>query len=119
MENWADVLATYMCVGMGERWKDSPTLIIPKECAIFNNQYQEDSDFYAEYYSEKVSNTSAETNVVHNVIEWSHMAAMWTDFYRWFCVSYGKGHVPKKSEAKKKFQSDIFKRRLKHGKWNY
>jgi P4 family phage/plasmid primase-like protien len=112
MENWADVFATYMCVGMGERWRDSPTLIIPKECAIFNKQYQEDSDFYAEYYSEKVSNTSVETDI----IEWSHM---WTDFYRWFCVSYGKEHVPKKSEAKKKFQSDIFKRRLKHGKWNY
>ena len=35
----------------------------------------------------------------------------------WFCISYGREHVPKKSEAKKKFQSDIFKKRLRRGKW--
>jgi hypothetical protein len=42
---------------------------------------------------------------------------MWLDFYKWFCISYGREHVPKKSEAKKKFQSDIFKKRLRRGKW--
>ena len=112
MEVWADVFATYMCVGMGERsrWKDYPTLVIPKECAIFNKQYQEDSDFYTEYFNEKVSITTVETDT----IEWSHM---WLDFYKWFCISYGREHVPKKSEAKKKFQSDIFKKRLRRGKW--
>ena len=110
MEVWADVFATYMCVGMGERWNDYPTLVIPKECAIFNKQYQEDSDFYTEYFNEKVSITTVETDT----IEWSHM---WLDFYKWFCISYGREHVPKKSEAKTKFQSDIFKKRLRRGKW--
>jgi putative DNA primase/helicase len=111
MECWADVFATYMCVGMGERWKGYPSLVIPKECAIFNKQYQEDSDFYTEYFNEKVSITTVDTDT----IEWSYM---WLDFYKWFCVSYGREHVPKKSEAKKKFQSDIFKRRLRRGKWS-
>ena len=32
MECWADVFATYMCVGMGERWKDYPTLVIQGVC---------------------------------------------------------------------------------------
>ena len=51
-----------------------------------------------------------------DTVEWSHM---WLGFrvYKWFCISYGREHVPKKSEAKKKPQSDISKKRLCRGKW--
>ena len=27
---------------------------------------------------------------------------LWSDFYAWFVLSYGRSHIPKKAEAKKK-----------------
>ena len=32
---------------------------------------------------------------------------MWSDFYAWFVLSYGRSHIPKKAEAKKKFQETL------------
>lgn len=72
--------------------------------------YQQESDYYVEYFAEAVS----ETTVPNDCVAW---ADLWTDFYSWFVRSHGREHLPKKSEAKRKFQSDIFKRRLHHGKW--
>ena len=72
--------------------------------------YQQESDFYVEYYQEAVT----ETTVPMDDIMWSDL---WKDFHGWFVRSHGREHMPKKSEAKRKFQSDIFKRKLEKGKW--
>ena len=57
------------------------------------------------------------TTVETDTMEWSRMWLGPLGFYKRACISYGREHVPKKSEAKKKLQSDVAKERIRRGKW--
>ena len=93
---WADAFATMIVT-----YKvDGQNLSIPKDCLLTTQEYQSESDFYSEYIHERIIHTG------HNYddVKWTDL---WSDFYAWFVLSYGRSHIPKKAEAKKKFQETL------------
>ena len=93
---WADAFATmivtYKVNGDG--------LSIPKDCLMTTQEYRTESDFYSEYIHERIIHTGHD----YDDVKWTDL---WSDFYAWFVLSYGKSHIPKKAEAKKKFQETL------------
>jgi hypothetical protein len=85
-----------------QRDSRAPSLVIPKECAIFNRQYQEDSGFYTEYLNERVFTVSPPSRPTRS----SGARCGSTSTSGFASPIDGREHVPKKSEAKKKSQSD-------------
>ena len=63
-------------------------------------EYRTESDFYSEYIHERIIHTGHD----YDDVKWTDL---WSDFYAWFVLSYGRSHIPKKAEAKKKFQETL------------
>ena len=92
---WADAFATMIVT-----YKVDGQLSIPKDCLLTTQQYRTESDFYSEYIHERIIHTGHD----YDDVKWTDL---WSDFYAWFVLSYGKSHIPKKAEAKKKFQETL------------
>ena len=93
---WADAFATMIVT-----YKvDGDGLSIPKDCLMTTQEYRTESDFYSEYIHERIIHTGHD----YDDVKWTDL---WSDFYAWFVLSYGKSHIPKKAEAKKKFQETL------------
>ena len=72
-------------------------------------KYQQDSDFYQEFAEEKLSK-----GVPTDVAKW---ADVWMSFVSWFKACHGAEHLPKKLEARGKFETDVFRAKLEKGTW--
>ena len=93
---WADAFATMIVT-----YKiDGDGLSIPKDCLMTTQEYRTESDFYSEYIHERIIHTGHD----YDDVKWTDL---WSDFYAWFVLSYGRSHIPKKAEAKKKFQETL------------
>jgi P4 family phage/plasmid primase-like protien len=95
---WADLFSTMLATYNQDG--DGANLSIPKDCLLTTQEYQSESDFYSEYIHERIIHTGHD----YDEVKWTDL---WTDFYAWFVLSYGKSHIPKKAEAKKKFQETL------------
>jgi P4 family phage/plasmid primase-like protien len=93
---WADTFATMIATYKVE----GQALSIPKECLMTTLEYRTESDFYSEYIHERIIHTGHD----YDDVKWTDL---WSDFYAWFVLSYGRSHIPKKAEAKKKFQETL------------
>ena len=93
---WADAFATMIVTYPVE----GNAVRIPKECLMTTQEYQTESDFYSEYVHERIIKTGHD----YDDVKWTDL---WADFYAWFVLSYGRSHIPKKAEAKKKFQETL------------
>jgi P4 family phage/plasmid primase-like protien len=93
---WADAFATMIVTYKVE----GQHLNIPKDCLMTTQEYQTESDFYSEYIHERIIHTGHD----YDDVKWTDL---WSDFYAWFVLSYGRSHIPKKAEAKKKFQETL------------
>jgi P4 family phage/plasmid primase-like protien len=93
---WADAFATMIVTYKVE----GSTLSIPKDISLNTQEYQTESDFYSEYIHERIIHTGHD----YDDVKWTDL---WSDFYAWFVLSYGRSHIPKKTEAKKKFQETL------------
>ena len=109
IEKWADGLLTYMLTN-GYRKANGQPLIIPKSVEKSTRKYRAESDFYQDYYNERIVRTDCPSDR----IVWTDM---WVDFYHWFRRSHGWEHLPKKVEVRKRFESEIFQKKLVKMEW--
>ena len=93
---YADLFSTLLAVGAFLPDGGVNQISIPKECLMTTDAYKTESDFYAEYIHERIIRTGHD----YDECKWTDI---WCDFYAWFVLSYGRSHIPKKAEAKKKF----------------
>lgn len=93
---WADAFATMIVT----RTFNGSNLSIPKDCLMTTEAYRTESDFYSEYIHERIIHTGHD----YDDVKWTDL---WSDFYAWFVLSYGRSHIPKKAEAKKKFEETL------------
>jgi P4 family phage/plasmid primase-like protien len=96
IESWADAFMTYMLVTYKQY--AGRGLVIPSSVTNTTEEYHSESDFYTEFVNEKM----VKTDLYNDFVNWSDL---WNTFYAWFKVAYGVQHLPKKSEARKKFQT--------------
>ena len=109
IQRWGDALLTYMLTG-GYQRAETHGLHIPTSVTLTTSEYRTESDFYHDYFNERIVKTTVSTDRV----TWVNM---WVDFYHWFRRSHGHEHLPKKVEARKRFESEHFKQKLKTGEW--
>jgi phage/plasmid-associated DNA primase len=109
LETWANVFMTYLLT-TGYETARADGMKIPKSVCLTTSDYKNESDFYADYYNERI----VHTGMICDKITWT---AVWWDFYHWFGRSHGYGHIPKKVECRKRFEQDYFKQKLVKGEW--
>jgi phage/plasmid-associated DNA primase len=97
LEAMADLFSTLLATG---HYITGDSVSIPKECLMTTDAYKTESDFYAEYIHERIIHTGHD----YDECKWTDI---WCDFYAWFVLSYGRSHIPKKAEAKKKFTESL------------
>ena len=111
MPLWVDSFLTYLLRKAHEyTTKKKQALHIPTQVTMTTSAYQEESDFYQNYYNERIVKTGCSADR----LEWTHV---WIDFHHWFRRSHGLDHQPKKVEVRKRFESDMFQQKLSKGVW--
>ena len=108
IESWADVFLTYMLTRGYEAAKQTG-LNVPESVVLTTDDYRTESDFYSDYFKERLVLTTVESDT----LTWTHL---WNDFYHWFRKGHGQEHIPKKVECRKRFE-EMIGRKLKHGEW--
>ena len=108
IEAWADVFLTHMLTRGYEVAKETG-LNVPASVTLTTDDYRTESDFFTDYFKERVVQTNCEADI----LVWTHL---WNDFYHWFRKGHGWEHIPKKVECRKRFE-EMIGRKLKQGAW--
>ena len=82
---------------------------VPESVTKLTSVYQTKSGLY-----QGCLNGSTVKGAHTNQLEWTHV---WTAFCHWFRGSSGIEHMPKKVEAHKRFESELFTQKLVKGVW--
>ena len=110
LKQCADAFLTYLLTQSHELRTKKSTLTIPTSVTQTTSAYQVESDFYKDYFNERI----VKTDLVSDRLQWTDV---WVDFYHWFRRSHGIEHQPKKVEVRKRFESELFKQKLNKGEW--
>ena len=108
IEAWADVFLTHMLTRGYEVAKETG-LNVPPSVTLTTDDYRTESDFFTDYFKERVVQTNCEAGI----LVWTHL---WNDFYHWFRKGHGWEHIPQKVECRKRFE-EMIGRKLKQGAW--
>jgi P4 family phage/plasmid primase-like protien len=109
LERWADVFLTWLLTSGYQKAK-ADGMSIPDSVTLSTSTYARESDFYTDFFNEKM----VRTNLPCDRVTWTQV---WTHFYYWFKHSHGLEHLPKKVECRKRFESEHFKQKLVKGEW--
>jgi phage/plasmid-associated DNA primase len=111
IERWADAFLTHMLTTEYQVHSEG-SLVIPLSVQAHTANYMAESDFYREYFTERVTHTSCFTNT----LSWTQV---WTDFFHWYKRAHGWEYMPKKIEARKRFEGPgLFGKKLYKGEWS-
>ena len=84
----------------------------PKSIQDATDRYRSESDFYAEFFNEKV----VKTGLGLDSVSW---AVVCDTFRKWMGQSYGWDNLPKKLKARETFETDkCFGKKLYKGEWS-
>ena len=107
IKKYAPMFAKYLLDVVYKKFKAAGFAIpFPDEVQQSTNEYKTDSDFYMEFFSDKIGATGCQKDFV----VWGEV---WKEFKGWLRESGMPVHsVPKKAEAKSYFEKNIFRAKV-------